>query len=152
MREIGHIIRIENEKISLVVETSADCASCGVPQGNGVTHGCTSCTMFASKKKRTLSAVNRRGLSLAVGDRIVVALAPGKAILQAFLFFIFPLLFFLAGYGITALADPGSPEVIQVVSGLIGMAAAFLLVVVVRIVRHTKDWPEVVAKEGPDHA
>jgi positive regulator of sigma E activity len=146
MKEIGRIIRIEREKLLLALESEAACASCDVDKGKEAAVGCQSCSLFGSGKPRTLDAVNRKGLSLSVGDRVVVYLDPKKTVLAAFLLFIFPLLAFLTCYILVTLIVSQPAESVKILAGAAGFVAAYLFLFLRRTIRKMKDWPEVIDK------
>jgi positive regulator of sigma E activity len=149
MREIGKIVSIEREKLSLVLETGTGCSSCDVVDKPDTAMGCHACSLFGSKKMKTVDAVNRSNLPLKVGDLVVIYLDPKKTIFAAFLLFIFPLLAFLACYAAATLFAPAPAESVKILVGAAGFAGAYLLLFLRRMFRKMKDWPEVVEKFDP---
>ena len=150
MREIGKIVSIEREKISLAITGDETCASCGGGNAADGAAGCPGCSVFGSKNVKTIDAVNRNHLSLAVGDVVEVYLPPRKTVWAAFLLFVFPLLVFFAGYAAAGWLVPSSADGVKIICGAAGIAAAYLALFLVRRVRKTKDWPEVVGKYNPE--
>jgi positive regulator of sigma E activity len=149
MREIGRIVRIEREKLSLVITTDESCATCGGGSGENGATGCKACSLFGTKSAKTIDAINRKDLPLREGDMVVVYLDPKKTIFAAFLLFIFPLLVFLGGYAVPTLAAPPPAESVRIICGVAGFVVAYLLLFLRRLVRKAKDWPEVVEKYEP---
>jgi positive regulator of sigma E activity len=150
MREIGKIVNIEREKVSLAITGDEACASCGGGMTSDGAAGCPGCSVFGSKNVKTIDAVNRKHLSLDVGDMVVVYLQPRKTVWAAFLLFIFPLLVFFAGYTVLGWLVPPPAESVKILCGVAGIAISYLVLFLVRKVRKTKDWPEVVGKYDPE--
>src|SRR4030042_3198694 len=150
MREIGKVVSIEREKLSLELVTEAACASCDVEHKPDSRSGCQACSLFRSKKIKTMDAVNRKNIPLAVGDRVVVFLDPKKTVFAAFLLFIFPLLAFFACYTAAPLIASAPVESVKILAGAAGFVGAYLLLFLRRMFRKMKDWPEVVEKYNPE--
>lgn len=86
---------------------------------------CEACSsLFCSPKVRTFEAENPGGIDLKPGDTVEVEIPSAPAVAAAFRVFVVPLLLFVAGYFVSGLLG-AADELIQVVFGLIGLAAGF---------------------------
>lgn len=83
MKEIGEVVRKEGSKAVIRFHGSSHCATCKV--------GCPS-----KGKERFIEVVDSAGVK--VGDLVEVEFSEKKLLLGAFLSYIFPLIFFFAGY------------------------------------------------------
>lgn len=102
---------------------------------------CNAChaQMFCNNRSQTeFSVRNDDGLSLDIGDRVVLYLPPGKTILSTALVFALPLLLFPLGYlaagwlnGMPFLSDAPLSEVQKALCGLAAMAVAFVVAAVI---------------------
>ncbi len=162
MREIGRVISLEGEVVSLALENEPACAGCAIrPAGDGREpgasageetravadlSGCPVCAAFASGKTNTLKAVNAGNLPLQAGDRVVVTLEAKKTVTAALLLFVLPLAAFMIGYASLLVLSPSTPEEFRLLGGAVGFALSYLFVFVRRLIRKKKDWPVVVEK------
>ncbi len=86
---------------------------------------CEACSsLFCSPKVRTFEAENPDGLELRPGDTVEVEIPSAPAVGAAFRVFVVPLLLFVAGYFVSGLLG-AADELLQVLLGLVGLAAGF---------------------------
>ena len=111
MTEQATVIEIHGEKVTVGCITSA-CAAC---QSKGA----------CQAKESKYEALNRKGIELNPGDKVNVYLPPAKTIGAAFGIMIFPLLLFVAGYLLGSRVFGIVSEGINVIFGLMGLAAGF---------------------------
>jgi positive regulator of sigma E activity len=147
MKEIGRVTEVGRGTVTLALESESACSGCAA-RGGEPAAGCPVCAVFSSEKLKTIDAVVRGGLALAVGDRVVVYYDPKKTAATALLVFVLPLAALLLGYGAVALLRPSAAEAWRFLGGAAGFALSFLFVFLRRLVRKTKDWPEVIEKCG----
>jgi positive regulator of sigma E activity len=157
MREIGRVIKVERGMVTLALESKQGCSACTANSDAadrarllGSEGGCPVCAAFTSDRANTLEALNRRELSIAPGDRVVIYLDPKKTVMAAFFLFVLPLIAFVLGYAALALLGPGLPDEARIIGGTVGFALAYVVAFIRRLIRKTKDWPEVVEKCAAD--
>lgn len=141
MTEQGTVIEIDGTQITLRCREEAKCQSC--------TSG-----LCGARKGRTISAVNRSGLTLKAGDEVAVFVPTGKTIAAGFMVLIFPLLVFALFYFLTGPVTGIRSEAVSVLAGFIGLVLGFLVTFVLGKVRKERDMPVVVgpADESAVHA
>jgi positive regulator of sigma E activity len=113
MIEKATVIKIENDIITLACGDSEGCQACAA-------HG-----FCGGVSDRTFEAVNLHKFELEPGSIVEVLLPTGKTIGSAFMVMIFPLILFFAFFYGTKILFSESGEGIQVLGGLIGIAAGF---------------------------
>ena len=136
MLEKATVIKTNDKIITLACGDSEGCQSCAA-------HG-----FCGGVNDKTFEAWNLHDLELEPGSSVEVNLPTGKTIGAAFMVMIFPLiLFFLFFYGAGRLfGNPG--EGIQVIGGLVGIAAGFGINFVINRKPNKKNMPEITRKLG----
>lgn len=134
MREIGTIVKIKGEIVTLKFQKTEACESCG--------------SSFCNTKDRVFEAKNSRDLPLAEGETVAVYLPTGKTIGASFMVLIFPLMLFILLFILSGKLFPESGEGVQALAGLAGLAIGFGASILLRNVRKTNDMPEIIEKTG----
>lgn len=149
MIEAGIIRKIEGELVWVAGVGPAQgqgCASCGLQAD------CAGCEerpgahapleLFTSRRRERLLPVrNAEALALRPGDTVEYELSETQAIRAGFLVLVLPVLSFLLFYGLLALAAPRSGEGLRALAGVVGLALAFLLNLLLR--RGDRSYPVV---------
>ncbi|HHM24008.1 MAG TPA: hypothetical protein ENJ23_03110 [Bacteroidetes bacterium] len=132
MEEIGVIKTIRGEQAEIEIDPSNLCGTCANKE---------ICQLGESSVKRYLWARNPVGAG--VGDLVQVEVEPGKAVLSAFLIFIFPLIALIAGYLLLRPAGEG----LGILGAFGGFGAGLLLVRAVdRLYAGRKEFQPAVTK------
>jgi positive regulator of sigma E activity len=158
MTEVGIVRKIEGRLVWVAGadrEDAQGCASCGSQDSCGScgerSEGHVGLDLFGSRSKERLFTVrNSEALRLRAGDRVEYYVSTGKAVKAGFLVLVLPVLSFLLFYGLASLVRPHSGEGLKVLSGVAGLAVAFLLNLALS--RHGGDYPEIrrVLGKGSD--
>jgi len=130
MTELGEITDIDGEEIVL---------SCSSLSG-----GCKSCSgnSFCSANGKFFTALNEKKINLKSGDTVEFYMPPGRTIFAGFMVLIFPLISFIAFYGLST-AFFGNNEGIGVFSGILGLAAGFAITFYYNKVNKRKNTPRI---------
>ncbi|MBN1350535.1 SoxR reducing system RseC family protein [candidate division KSB1 bacterium] len=84
MRELGEVLRIDEEKAYVRIAKSEHCA------------GCNACDMFDNGRPREL--IVRNSAAAQVGDLVEIDINPKSVVKASFLIFIFPIIAMILGY------------------------------------------------------
>ena len=130
MTELGKIKDINGEEIIL---------SCSSLSG-----GCKNCSgnSFCSTNGKIFSAINEKKIDLNSGDTVEIYLPPGRTVFAGFMVLIFPLISFIAFYGLST-AIFGRNEGIGVISGVLGLTAGFAITFYYNKVSKRKNTPRI---------
>lgn len=134
MREIGTIVKIKGDIVTLKFQQSEACESCG--------------SSFCNTKDRVFEAKNSKNLPLSEGETVAVYLPTGKTIGASFMLLIFPLLLFILLFLGAGNVFPESGEGLQALAGLAGLGIGFGISIFLRKFRKTSDMPEIIEKTG----
>ena len=132
MQETAIITGIEEDKITVKVVQDEHCASCD-------SHMCKA-------EGREFVAVDNAGLDLTIGDCVRVYFSPGKTILAGFMVLIVPCILFILFYFVSGAILSTSSQMLQSLFGVIGLAAGFVLSLVLKKKRGKEDLPEIIRK------
>lgn len=117
-KEQGKIVRITNGKAVVQMEVSGECNNCALRE---------SCCALSSDRTRQIEIpiVKNMG-NLREGDNITLSFQPQTRIMSAFLVFILPIVFLIAGYfiGLTFFGTEGK----AILTGFAGLIVAFTLI------------------------
>jgi positive regulator of sigma E activity len=130
MRETGTVKSVDGDIV--VVSVGRDCGQ-----------SCQGCAK--SEKGGTFSAYNGKGIALSPGDCVEVFVAPHKAVLEAVLLFILPLVLFALFYALSRFAF-GLGDDVGFFIGCGGIVVGFLLNFVRKLVRKNAGLPEITAR------
>jgi sigma-E factor negative regulatory protein RseC len=108
MFEIGKVIKIEEEKAVVILNSSEQCSKCKI-------------CLFDDKGQRTLKVDNE--VNAAVGDNVEIFIPEGMISKLSFLIFILPIMTFLIGYLIVW--SLSRSEVLSAVAGAITFVLTF---------------------------
>lgn len=134
MLEKATVIKIENDVITLACGDSEGCQSCAA-------HG-----FCGGVNDKTFDASNLHEYILEPGNTVEVLLPTGKTIGSAFMVMIFPLILFFAFFYGTGFIISSAGEGIQVLGGLIGIAAGFGINFLINRNPNNKNMPEITRK------
>lgn len=115
MIEKAKVIKINNNIATLACPDSENCGSCSA-------HG-----ICGGAKDRKFNALKPDRMELSDGDTVEILLPTGKTIGAAFMVMIFPLALFIIFFFLTGKIIENSTEGVKVLGGLIGLAAGFIV-------------------------
>ena len=130
MYEIATVVTIKNNNHIRVACNTKACESCAAGA-------------LCSTKGKTFVAKNTSENSIATGDTVELYLPPGKTLLAGFITLMVPLLLFPAGYYIALALLPSSPEIVQILIGIGGIAIGFLFSGIFSRVKASQYTPEI---------
>lgn len=134
MLEKATVIKINDDTATLVCGDSAGCQSCAA-------HG-----FCGGAGEKSFEASNINNLNLEPGNSVEVLLPTGKTIGSAFMVMIFPLLLFVLFFYGAGIIIENAGEGIQVLGGLVGIAAGFGFNFLKNRTPKKKDMPEIIRK------
>ncbi|MEE4310323.1 MAG: SoxR reducing system RseC family protein [candidate division KSB1 bacterium] len=117
-RERGKVVKISRGKAIIQMETCSECQTCGAK------HACMSLSDNSARQIEV--PVKNRFTQLEEGDHVELSFEPGSRILSAFLVFIVPILFMIAGYyvGFNVTHSEGR----SILASFAGLIIAFALI------------------------
>ncbi|MGE5557726.1 MAG: SoxR reducing system RseC family protein [Bacillota bacterium] len=133
MEQIGVVKELEDGMALLVMERHQSCNKCGACMIGGAPH----LELWLSNK-----------IKAEVGDRVVIYIPEGRLLRLAFMVYILPLLFFLAGYilGTKVWPRPAHGEAGSIATGILSAAAFYCWIYFFdrRFGRKAQNQPEIV--------
>lgn len=134
MLEKATVIKIDEDIATLVCGDSAGCQSCAA-------HG-----FCGGAGEKSFEAANINNFELEPGNSVEVLLPTGRTIGSAFMVMIFPLLLFVLFFYGAGFIIENAGEGIQVLGGLIGIAAGFGFNFLKNRTPNKKNMPQIVRK------
>jgi positive regulator of sigma E activity len=114
MKEIGQILKIEMEMVTVKGGELTSCSGC-------MNHTCQT-------SDKIFTAINKKHLDLQPGQLVEVENPLKNTILQVVLIFIIPLLFCVAGYILAIMWFPDTTQDVHIGIGVVALFAGFIIV------------------------
>ncbi|MDH4127908.1 MAG: SoxR reducing system RseC family protein [Spirochaetota bacterium] len=84
MKEIGQVVEINGNKLTLLLDPSSNCGSCN------------SCSSGGNSKNKSICLDNT--INAKLNDLVILSLSPSKGIFISIILYVFPILMLILGY------------------------------------------------------